>query len=273
MMDRQRRLAFGDVAELYDRVRPSYPSALVDDILEFADAGAGARALEIGAGTGKATALFAERGLRIVGLEPSAEMARIARRNTAAYGGVAIEQAEFERWSPQGAFRLVFSAQAWHWIAPNVRYSRAREALDPGGALAVFWNRARWEGMAVRAELADVYRTTAPQLGSGVGPGPMHPAVPAAPNWWHDWENELRSAAGFVDPQIRSYPWSERYETGAYVELLQTHSDHILLEPAQREALLDGVGRVIDRHGGRLEFEYVTVVAMARRAGEIASDG
>src|SRR6202011_1770021 len=103
-MEPQRRLVFGDVAELYDRVRPSYPCALVDDILEFSGARAGAHALEIGAGTGKATRLFAERGLRILGLEPSAEMAGIARRNTADYEGVAIEQTEFEGWSPPGPF-------------------------------------------------------------------------------------------------------------------------------------------------------------------------
>ncbi len=51
---RERRLAFGDVAELYDRARPSYPAALVDDVLEFACARAGDLALEVGAGTGKA---------------------------------------------------------------------------------------------------------------------------------------------------------------------------------------------------------------------------
>jgi hypothetical protein len=31
-----RRRAFGSVAELYDRARPGYPDALVDEVLEFA---------------------------------------------------------------------------------------------------------------------------------------------------------------------------------------------------------------------------------------------
>jgi len=58
-MDERRRLSFGGVAELYDRSRPSYPPALVDDVLEFAGVGPGEadRALEVGAGTGKATVL------------------------------------------------------------------------------------------------------------------------------------------------------------------------------------------------------------------------
>jgi len=150
-MDEKRRLSFGGVAELYDRSRPSYPQALLDGVLEFAGAGAGDRALEVGAGTGKATVLFAERGLSVVALEPSAEMAAVARRNCAAYGRVTIEQTEFERWRADGRrFQLVFSAQAWHWVAPDVRYAAARAALEPGGALAVFvvlyfWSPAHWQ--------------------------------------------------------------------------------------------------------------------------------
>jgi SAM-dependent methyltransferase len=117
-MDERRRLSFGGVADLYDEARPSYPSALVDDVLEYAGA-AGAtanRVLEVGEGTGKATTLFADRGLDVLAIEPSAAMARIARRNCAAYDNVTIEETEFEQWRPPGhEFRLVFSGQAWHF--------------------------------------------------------------------------------------------------------------------------------------------------------------
>jgi protein-L-isoaspartate O-methyltransferase len=75
--DDRRRLSFGAVAEADDRARPSYPPALVGDVLEFVglDPGSGDRVLEVGAGTGKATVVFAERGANVVALEPSAEMA------------------------------------------------------------------------------------------------------------------------------------------------------------------------------------------------------
>lgn len=263
----QRRLAFGSVAALYDRARPSYPSALVDDVLEFAGANQGDRAVEVGAGTGKATALFASRGLRILGLEPSAEMAAIARDRLAGHEDVAIEEVEFERWRPERGFRLLFSAQAWHWVNPEFRYTRAREALVKGGALAVFWSRPRWESCALRDELADAYRRTAPELGAGnSGPGPMHPGVQAPPAWWGDWTRELRGAVGFERPEPRSYSWSEDYSSEQYVELLQTHSDHIVLADAHRHTLLDAVATVIDRRGGRLTVEYVTALWLSRVA-------
>ena len=267
VVDPERRLAFGSVADLYDRARPSYPSALVDDVLEFAGAGPGDRALEVGAGTGKATTLFAERGLRILALEPSHEMAVIARRRLAAHEGVMIEETEFERWLPQRRFKLLFSGQAWHWVEPEVRYARAREALVERGALAVFWNRPRWGSSPLREELDDAYTRTAPELGAGsAGPGPMRPGVEAPPAWWGDWTSELRGAAGFEPPELRSYSWTEEYSTQRYLELLQTHSDHVVLADGRRNALLDAVAAVIDRHGGTLTVEYVTELWLARVA-------
>jgi SAM-dependent methyltransferase len=253
------------VAELYDRARPSYPSALVDDVLEFTGARPGDRAVEVGAGTGKATTLFASHGLRILALEPSHEMAAIARLRLAGHEDVTIEEIEFERWRPERSFRLLFSGQAWHWIDPEVRYTRAREALVGGGTLAVFWNRPRWESSPLREELAGAYRRTVPELGEGsTGAGPMHPDVQAPPAWWGDWTRELGGAAGFERPRPRSYSWIEAYTSEQYVELLQTHSDHIVLADAQRRALVDAVAGVIDRHGGTLTLEYVTALWLAR---------
>jgi SAM-dependent methyltransferase len=238
----------------------------------IAQAGRGDHALEVGAGTGNATRLFAGRGLAVSALEPSAEMAQIARRNAGRCEHVSIEQTEFERWRPRERFRL--SSQPRPGTGSRRMFdTRAHEAWIGGGALAVFWNRVRWEDVAVREELRDAYRRFAPQLGSGVGPGPMHPAVQPRPGWWHDEEEELGKGPGFADPELRAYNWSERYETETYVQLLQTHSDHIVFEPAQRESLLEAVAGVLDRHGGGLDFQYMTVLAMARRTGGMVGAG
>ena len=256
-MYEQRRLSFGGVAELYDRSRPSYPQALLDGVLDFAGAGARSRALEVGAGTGKATVLFAERGLSIVAIEPSAEMAAVARRNCAAYPNVTVEQIEFERWRPDGRpFRLVFSGQAWHWIAPDVRYRAARAALEPGGAPAGFWNRPDWDATALGAELGAAYRR------SGEGGGDvMDPNAPGEPD---DWGSEIATAPGFDAAEERSYPWRTTYTTGEYLDLLGTQSANLVLGPAQRERLLSDIAGVIDANGGAFELSYLTRLCLAR---------
>jgi 16S rRNA A1518/A1519 N6-dimethyltransferase RsmA/KsgA/DIM1 with predicted DNA glycosylase/AP lyase activity len=54
------RQTFGEDAELYDRVRPTYPAQLYDDLSKhLVDS---RRVLEIGPGTGQATGPMVERG-------------------------------------------------------------------------------------------------------------------------------------------------------------------------------------------------------------------
>ncbi len=73
---REQRLVFGDEAELYDQVRPSYPGDLIDDIVALVEKPV--RAVDAGCGTGKATLMLAERGVGGVGVEPDPGMAAIA---------------------------------------------------------------------------------------------------------------------------------------------------------------------------------------------------
>ena len=260
-MTRERRLAFGDVAELYDRARPSYPDALVDDVITFA--APCERALEVGSGTGKATRLFAQRGVRVRALEPSEEMARVGRRNCAGFENVTVELSDFERYGGEGApFDLIYSAQAWHWVSPEVRYTKARELLTPGGALATFWNRARWECNPIRDELRAAYRRAVPDFGPM--PGPMYPSTDTPPELWGDWLTEVQAAGGFEEPSARAYDWSCEYSTNEYLEVIQTHSDHIVLGRERLGALVEAVGEVIDRAGGSFRLDYVALLLLAR---------
>src|ERR1700733_556777 len=258
-MDDRRRLSFGSVAGLYDRSRPSYPEALADDVVEFAGASPGDRALEVGAGTGKATVLFAERGLNVAALEPSADMAAVARRNLTAYGNVTIEETEFERWRPDGGeFRIVFSGQAWHWVAPEVRYVRAREALGTGGALAVFWNIPDWDACELREEMRTAYRR------SGEGDGTGDPLNPGAQPGHDDWPGDIAAASGFDGAEVRLFRWSSTYTTQEYVDLLGTQSANLVMTGAQRERLEADIASVIDTAGGAFEMPYLTQLCLAR---------
>ena len=260
-MEERRRLSFGNVANLYDQARPSYPSALVDDVVEYAGASGAASdgALEVGAGTGKATVLFAARGLNVLGIEPSAEMAEVARRNCAGYENVTIEQTEFERWQPSGhEFRLVFSGQAWHWISPGVRYFAARAALEQGGALAAFWNRPDWSACDLRDEFGEAYRLDGR---AGEANDPMNPvAEPGDENW----VEEIAATSGFDGAEVHRYRWQRDYTTAEYLALLGTHSACLILDPPDRERLWTDIGAAIDGRGGSFRMPYVTVLGLAR---------
>lgn len=256
---RERRLTFGEVADLYDRARPSYPAELVDDVIALAGA---ERALEVGAGTGKATILFAQRGLSVLALEPSAEMAALARRNCAGYPQVRIEQLEFERWEPGAEpFPLLYAGQAWHWVAREARDRHARSALLPRGLLAPFWNRVKWGECALREPLRVAYDRARAELDESDA---MDPRKPLDADWPERWKREIDESSGFGEPDARAYPWEHEYTTAEYVALISTHSSQLVRDPSAREALLAAVGETIETHGGRIVIPYQTELCLAR---------
>jgi SAM-dependent methyltransferase len=248
---------FGEVAGLYDRYRPGYPDAVFDRILEYGRLGAGDAVLELGCGTGRATLPLAARGLRVTALEPSAEMARLATQMTEALAGVRVVEASFEDWLlPAEPFRLVTSAQAWHWLEPAVRFVKAHGALRAQGSLALIWNVATGidasDGMEEQIE--DVYRRVAPGLAARV-PGESD----------LDRRSEIEASGLFVDVEREMHPWSTTYSTDEYLGLLPTQSDHRLLEPDTRERLLTGIAEVVADHGNAVPQEYRIVLYLARR--------
>ncbi len=259
---REQRLVFGEVAELYDRARAGYPAAVVDDVLGFAGRrGSCVRALEVGAGTGKATVAFAARGLEIVALEPSEAMATVARRNCEPFPNVRVERTSFEDWPAEiDAFDLVFSAQAWHWVSPEMRYLKAADALSAGGTLALLWNRIRWQGEDLFGELEDVYRRVAPDL---LARNPGFPGF-TPPAGDDEIAGEIMTSTVFEEPRLCSHPWSATFTGNTFVELLLTQSDHRLLEASHRTTLLDAVRDVIAAHGGEVVVPHATFVVLTR---------
>lgn len=259
---RERRLVFGEVADLYDRHRPTYPDRLIDDVIALAELDGSKAVLEVGAGTGKATVLFAERGIPVVAVEPSAAMAAVWRRTCSAYADVEIEESDFERWDPAGRrFPLLFSAQAWHWVQPATGYAKAVEALSPRGIVAAFWNRVAWDRSSLRDELLAAYRRAAPELPAN---GPMHPAN-LYPDTDADWDGEIAAVEGLADGEVRHYEWTVDYSPSDYVGLLATLSEIRLLDDERRARLFEAVAAVIEVGGGALTLPMRTRLCLARR--------
>jgi protein-L-isoaspartate O-methyltransferase len=118
------RATFETAAERYDRARPEYPEALIDELVQLTGVSSGDRALEIGCASGKATRPLAARGLRVTCIELGAALAARARHNLAAFPDVEVVQSAFETWEPPVGVRfdLVAAATSWHWIDAEVRY-------------------------------------------------------------------------------------------------------------------------------------------------------
>lgn len=206
---RDRAESFGRVAAQYDQYRPSYPAALVDDLLS----GGAQRVLDLGCGTGKAARLFAARGADVLGVEIDPAMAEVARSY-----GLAVEVAAFEEWDDAGRhFDLVISAQAWHWIDPAIGAPKAVELLEGRGELAVFWN---FDELATeeRAIVETVYREVAPELVSGPGAGTDDTHL-----------RRLQETGCFRQVEAFTYPAQRAWPLDEWIGNLATQSNHVLL--------------------------------------------
>lgn len=246
--NRTRAESFGAVALEYDRARPDYPAALVDDLVT----GAPRQVLDVGCGTGKVARLLVERGLDVLGVEVDERMAEVARSY-----GIPVEIGRFESWDARGRqFDLLVSGQAWHWVDPQRGASRAVGVLRPGGRLVPFWNFAELDGQARRA-LAGAYARTAPPLaeesvlsGTGAATIPVHIEA-------------VQASGYFATVEHRRYPWARDYTRDQWLGMIATHSDHLTLPDAQRAAVLREVAAAIDALGGTLRAYYTTEAIFA----------
>jgi trans-aconitate methyltransferase len=257
---RKQGLMFGEVAELYDRIRPSYPAVLVKDVLNFCRRSS-PKVIEVGAGTGKATALFAPHAEYLLALEPSPEMASLGVRNCSRWPSVTFQLTTFEDWDPQESFDLLISGQAWHWTNHQARYLKANHALAPEGALAVFSYRPTWEDEALRKSLISVYDKYAPRLKSHAFPNLEHPR----PESDRALLAEIESSGLFEALNQRKYKMPIRYSTDDYVDVLRTQSNHRLLPRFVRQELLARVATMIDRSGGVIQATYIVRLSLARK--------
>jgi SAM-dependent methyltransferase len=254
---RQVAEGFGSDAERYDRARPGYPDALIQRITA---ASPGREVLDVGCGTGIAARLFQAAGCDVLGVDPDARMAGLARQR-----GLPVEVAKFEDWDSGGRqFDTVIAAQAWHWVDPVAGAAQAARALRPGGRLAVFWNAFQAPPEVAEA-FAEVYRRV--PTGLPLDPSAARrPAIEAYRTMCGTAADGMRRAGGFGDPELWQADWERPYTRDEWLEFVPTAGGMSQVPPDRLAELLAGIGATIDAAGGSFVMQYSTVAETAVRA-------
>jgi len=127
--------SFGERADSYQRMRPTYPPAAVDFVLHGRSPG---RVLDVGAGTGKLTRLLLDRAEQVVAVEPDPQMRRVL---SSAVPDAEVLAGSAERLPlPDASVDAIFAGQAFHWFARPATDHELARVLRPGGVVGLIWN-------------------------------------------------------------------------------------------------------------------------------------
>ena len=237
---------FGSVADLYETARPGYPPEVADAILAYCGS-APASVVEVGAGTGKGTEVLATIGAPLTCIEPDPRMAALL---SAKYPRARVLVCDFEHWSPPPAgVGVLACAMAWHWLDPKSRNANARNALAPGGTLALFGHRYDYADPRQSAMISAALNT----LDSTVAERPA------------DWiYRDVIASGEFADVQVERFHRRLPLSRDQYLALVRTFGPFLTRPPALQRRGLDALGRLVDYFGGTVVIDLKTTLTLGR---------
>jgi SAM-dependent methyltransferase len=245
---------FDAVAALYDAQRSGYPEQLFKDIQTIAGLGPSSRILEVGCGSGQATAGFLALGLDVTAIDPGSALVDIAREKFATAPNIKFAVTTFEEWPlVKSGFELIAAGQSWHWVKPDVGLEKAAAALVAQGHFAVFSHTPSWSTELIEL-LKPIYLRFAPEIWGRPVEAWYLPQGPIP---------TLLLEGGWFDPPAhRSYRWRRAYAAASFADYLGTRSDHLRLDKGRRETLLSKVASTLPAN---ITADWVTNLYVAQK--------
>jgi SAM-dependent methyltransferase len=255
------RSFFGADPDTYDAARPGHPGEVYDVLRERCGLRPGSKVLEVGPGTGQATRRLLELGAaRLVAVEPDpalADYVQAALGDRVEVRGTTLEDAELE----PGEYDLAAAASSFHWVEEAAGLAKLKDALRPGGWIALWWT-------SFGDELGpDAFSRALDPLFENIPHGPSGPSE-GRPPFARDPELRLAALAraGFDEYAHEEIRWAHEWDTEGIRSLFSTFSPLSVLEPEARKEFLDTVARVAETEfGGRVERPLVTSLYTARK--------
>ena len=133
---------FTGLADCYAKYRPGYAPAAIDCMVRECGLDPNCTVVDVGCGTGISTRLLAERGLRVIGVDPNLDMLSTAKE-TAFNSPIPIEYRQGEAEAAgldSSVAKAVTAFQAFHWFKGEAALAEFHRVLVPSGWLALVWN-------------------------------------------------------------------------------------------------------------------------------------
>jgi len=143
---RYRRDLFRGTAEWYDRFRPPYPPALLDDLRARVPLDGAVRLLDLACGTGQIAFALAADTAEVWAVDQEAEFIRFGEKKARAdgVGNIRWIAAAAEDVPLEGRFDLVAIANAFHRLDREAVAKRVVPHLAERGCVALLWGGSPW---------------------------------------------------------------------------------------------------------------------------------
>jgi ubiquinone/menaquinone biosynthesis C-methylase UbiE len=231
-------------SDTYAAGRPNYLPAAFDDLI--ADLGTDAW-VELGAGTGIATAPLVERGVEITAVEPVDAMRARLEAALPAVNAVAGTSEAIP--VPDGSAQIVLASQSFHWFDYGPALDEISRVLVDGGALVTLWNvRNQTESWVQEyTRISDRYAGDTPR--------------------WHtmNWRRAIEADDRFVLEREASWPNPFPSSPDLVVARLLSTSFIAALDEDVQAGMADELRAAVAHLGAAFDYPYATQFEIWRR--------
>ena len=253
----QKKTWYSPVANIYYSARPSYPQENIDHAVTLAQLNLDASILEIGCGPGNATVAFAKFGFSMKCIEPNQDFCDLVQDNCASYSNVTIYNTTFEEWKIEThqQFDAVLSANAFHWIPPEIRYIKAAKALKPGGSLILLWNMTPEPKYEIYEAIKEVYQAYAPSL-------VRYEGAKIQTEILNGFKKDILDSGCFEKLLTKQISCEVTYSIDEYLNLLSTLRK---LKPQTKKLLFKELRSKLKSFGNNIQLSFLSAVHIAKK--------
>ena len=209
----------------YDELRPTYSPEAVRWVAERARLEPGSLVVDLAAGTGQLSRRFTPLGVRVVAVEPAANMRAVLGANLPDVSALAGTAERIPL--GDGQADAVVVGNAFHHFDDEAAFAEIRRVLRPTGTLALFWARTDEHADGLRLGIREIDDIVERERASS-------PIVETYRSWFEPPER----IEGFTPLERRSFRTTRTIASARLADLFATSSDIASLPEPERTRLL-----------------------------------
>jgi SAM-dependent methyltransferase len=236
----------------YDELRPTYAQEAVRWVAERGRWGPDSLVVDLATGTGQLARRLTPLGVRVIAVEPAANMRSVLETRLPSVTAVAGTAERIPL--GDGTADAVVVGNAFHHFDRDVAFAEVRRVLRENGSLGLFWAWPVEEQHLIYPGLREIDEVVERTRGAS--------SIATA---YRSWAEPPPPADGFSAFERREFPTVHEVLSGRLADLYATSSDIASLPLATRLRLLERIREISRGLPARLELPARSVVDLCFR--------